>query len=156
MDGIEPRYWRKRRSSCRRETPTRPAISSVVSGSSIFASISINASFRRGWRSPGAGHERNALTFLARAQHADAERIRDAIREFGAVFAADHREHEVDGGLTARASRAIAVDFENLLRDDGALELLGELLIGFPVHAHAIAGQLPRHREPPHAVDGSP
>ncbi len=68
------------------------------------------------------------------------------------MLAADHRQHEVDRGLTARAGGAIAVDFEDLLRDDGALELLGELLIGFPVDAHTIAGQLPRHRQPPDAV----
>ena len=83
----------------------------------------------------GRGHERNALTLLARAQYADAERIRDPLRQIGAVLARDHREHEVDGRLTARAGGAIAVDFEDLLRDDRALELLGELLIRFPVHA---------------------
>src|ERR1700744_1967663 len=100
------------------------------------------------WR----GHEWNALALLPRAQHAHAERIGDPVRPLRAVVAADHREHEVDGRLTARAGRAIAIDFEDLLGDDRAFELFGELLIGFPVHAHAIAGQLPGHREPPHAV----
>ena len=58
--------------------------------------------------------------------------------EFAAVIARDHREHEVDARLAARARRAVAVDFEDLLRDDRALELLGELLIRLPVHRDAI------------------
>jgi hypothetical protein len=51
------------------------------------------------------------------------------------VLTTDHRQHEVERRLPARAGRAIAVDLEEMLRDDRALELLGELLVRLPVHA---------------------
>ncbi|EDT37124.1 hypothetical protein BamMEX5DRAFT_7098 [Burkholderia ambifaria MEX-5] len=97
-------------------------------------------------------HKRNPLAFLATPQGPGAERIGNPLREIRPMFAADHRQHEIDGSLPARTGRPIAIDLEDLLRDDRPLELLGELLIRLPVHAHAIPGKLPRHREPPHAV----
>src|SRR5262249_34602365 len=84
----------------------------------------------------GRGHEWNALPLGARAQRADAKRIGDPLGKLLAVAARDHREHEVDARLAARAGRAIAIDLEDLLRDDRVLELLGELLVRLPVDAH--------------------
>ncbi|MDR9288224.1 hypothetical protein FEP05_05476 [Burkholderia multivorans] len=97
-------------------------------------------------------HERNPLPLLAAAQRTGPERIGNPLRQLRPMLAADHRQHEIDSRLPAGTRRPIAIDLEDLLRDDRSLELLGELLIRLPVHAHAITGQLPRHRKPPHAV----
>ncbi|MBX4303797.1 hypothetical protein K4G88_23685, partial [Mycobacterium tuberculosis] len=74
-------------------------------------------------------NERNPLPLLAAAQSPGPERIRDPLGEVRSMFPANHGQHEINGSLPPGTGRPIAIDLEDLLRDDRPLELFGELLI---------------------------
>ncbi len=134
----------KIRSSCRRDTQTCWAISSVVSGS---LDVGFHQQHRLGelWMTGAkAVLQRDALTLATLANALDHQFFRHRTGQFRAVIAGQHRQQQVEYRHAAASAQAIAIPVKQMAGGDDLGEALGEIVLPAPMHGGTVTVEQPQ------------